>query len=232
MIRFYEGYIAVKNEKENYLEELCNVTCKNKTNFRQEKIIAYNGCLLTEKQYAIILEHDKKNLVHSLRELNLDTIYNAYSDGASYNNGKKDPNLPCYGSYGIVILRNNEILTEESYGEENWSNNIGELKGAIEAIKSAIRYSETKNPFIILTSDSQYVIRGAIEWMDGWIKRGWKNNQGISTPNKELWKEMKNLIDDEDINLFFQWTRGHDNHALNEKCDQLATQYLKKLIKK
>lgn len=65
-------------------------------------------------------------------------------------------------------------------------------------------------------SDSKYVV-DAIEkkWIEGWIKRGWKN-----VKNPDLWKRY--LVIAKQHQVKFHWIRGHNGHPMNERCDELA----------
>lgn len=54
-------------------------------------------------------------------------------------------------------------------GELETTNNRMELMAAIEGLRALKRECE-----VVLTTDSQYVMKGINEWMANWKKRGWK----------------------------------------------------------
>ena len=85
-----------------------------------------------------------------------------------------------------------------------------ELSAVIEALKVIKRSC----PITIFT-DSQYVKRGITEWIDGWIKKNWKN-----VKNVDLWQELYPLSKQYDID--WQWVRGHNGDKYNERADELA----------
>ena len=71
-----------------------------------------------------------------------------------------------------------------------------------------------------LTTDSEYVKKGMTEWIDGWVKRGWKNAQKKPVANRDLWEKLLELTKQHQVE--WHWVRGHDGHEENERCDALA----------
>ena len=71
-----------------------------------------------------------------------------------------------------------------------------------------------------LTTDSQYLKKGITEWIDSWVKRGWKNSQKKPVANRDLWEKLLVLSDTHQIE--WHWVRGHAGHTENERCDELA----------
>lgn len=71
-------------------------------------------------------------------------------------------------------------------------------------------------------TDSQYVVNAFNQhWVEGWLKRGWKNAKKEPVKNKDLWQRL--LSAKEPHKVSFHWVKGHAGHPLNERCDQLAT---------
>jgi ribonuclease HI len=68
-------------------------------------------------------------------------------------------------------------------------------------------------------SDSQYLVRGMSEWIDGWIR-----NDRLETPgalaNQDLWQQLAALSSRHEVS--WEWVRGHAGHPFNERCDRLA----------
>jgi ribonuclease HI len=96
-----------------------------------------------------------------------------------------------------------------------------ELMAAIAALEALTAPSR-----VILTSDSQYLIKGMTEWLDGWQKKGWKNANKKPVLNRELWARLKELAEHHKIQ--WVWVRGHTGHDENERCDALAQTALNK----
>lgn len=130
-----------------------------------------------------------------------------FSDGACSGN-------PGPGGWG-TLLRFGGHEKELSGYETETTNNRMELIGAIAGLE------ELKRPCrVILTTDSQYVKKGMTEWIEGWVKRGWKNSQKKPVANRDLWERLLALTEPHQVE--WHWVRGHDGHAENERCDALA----------
>ncbi len=138
-----------------------------------------------------------------------------YSDGSARGN----PDGP--GGYGTVIQyvdQKGELHEKElSAGYDKTTNNRMELMGAIVGLEALNRPCE-----VDLYSDSKYVISAFNEnWINGWIKKGWKKSDGKAVKNIELWKRLLAAKEKHQVKWF--WVKGHDGHPENERCDKLAT---------
>jgi ribonuclease HI len=87
-----------------------------------------------------------------------------------------------------------------------------ELQGAIEGL-SALKEACS----VILYTDSQYVQKGMTEWMLGWQKKKFKD-----VKNVDLWQALLAASAPHQVN--WQWVRGHNGHAENERVDEAARQ--------
>jgi len=132
-----------------------------------------------------------------------------FTDGACRGN-------PGPGGYGSIIRIKGKA--EEFRGSaEKTTNNIMELTAAVVAL------NQLKDPCeVVLTSDSQYLVKGMTEWIDGWIRKGWINSSKQPVKNKELWVELDRL--NRRHRVSWVWIRGHSGHVENERCDRLANQ--------
>ena len=106
---------------------------------------------------------------------------------------------------------------ELSQGYKLTTNNRMELLGVIAALEAL------KSPCeVTVYSDSQYVVNAFNQhWVDGWLKRGWKNAKKEPVKNPDLWKRL--LKAKEPHQVTFVWVKGHAGHPENERCDELAT---------
>lgn len=167
-----------------------------------------------------------------------------YSDGASYNNGRKDPNKPVYGSFcSLIVNESNEIIWSEVKGFKDVTNNYTEMLGAIVALNKLINIdfkNTNEQIFIEVISDSQYLVKGASEWIRGWIKRNWINSSGNPVENRELWEILLELIyKKHNIRVKFTHIKGHKGKKIkleedcdvyfNELCDTYATKMIKEI---
>ena len=128
---------------------------------------------------------------------------------------------PGPGGYGAVLQyvdgNGNLHVKELSQGYECTTNNRMELLGAIAALEVLKAPCE-----VTLYSDSQYVVNAFNQhWVDGWLRRGWKNAKKEPVKNIDLWKRL--LAAKAPHRVEFVWVKGHAGHPENERCDQLAT---------
>ena len=137
-----------------------------------------------------------------------------YTDGAARGN----PEGP--GGYGAVLQYTDSSgkLHEREYsaGYKKTTNNRMELMAVIVGLEALNRQCDVE-----VISDSKYVTDAFNQhWIDGWLKRGWKNSNKEPVKNIDLWKRL--LKAKEPHNVKFTWVKGHAGHAYNERCDELA----------
>ncbi|MBR3235428.1 MAG: ribonuclease HI [Atopobiaceae bacterium] len=137
-----------------------------------------------------------------------------YTDGAARGN-------PGPGGYGAVLLYVDpsgvEHRKELSCGYKNTTNNRMELLAVIVGLEALLRPCE-----VDVHSDSQYVVNAFNQhWVQGWIKKGWKTSQKKPVKNADLWNRLLAAMEPHQVS--WHWVKGHAGHALNERCDQLAT---------
>lgn len=132
------------------------------------------------------------------------------------------------------VINEDLSITESFYGA---TNNQMELLGFLSTITNVFENYETINPdnsplTITVVSDSQYLVKGVNEHMEGWLKRGWKLYSGKPVKNMDIWKAIKHILDlpkkkGLDIEYNFMWTKGHvaldgnESYATkyNNECD-------------
>lgn len=165
--------------------------------------------------------------------------FKIFSDGGSFNNGYKNPDLPQFATSGIVVTFNESVIFKGSkaYEGEHATISYAELNGAILALKSLKRKIDSieglSKPYrVTLYSDSQYVVKGVMEWRPGWKKRGWKNAAGVTVAQVDLWKELdSDFLCNPDWDIDFVHVKGHTNgqdfeSRMNQLCDDLCTEKL------
>jgi len=74
---------------------------------------------------------------------------------------------------------------------------------------------------VVVTMDSQYVIKGINEWILGWLRKGWKNSNNETVENIELWKELLELKKSFKA-ISFVKCKGHSDNEGNNIADSLA----------
>ena len=128
---------------------------------------------------------------------------------------------PGPGGYGSII-RTRDQENEISGSAKSTTNNIMELTAAVVALK------QLKEPCeVTLTSDSQYLVKGMTQWIEGWAKKGWLTAAKQPVKNKDIWLELNKLNKIHKIS--WKWVRGHQGHAENERCDLLANMAVDKM---
>jgi ribonuclease HI len=130
-----------------------------------------------------------------------------FSDGACRGN-------PGPGGWG-VMLRYNGNEKELYGGEAETTNNRMELMAAICGLESLKKPSK-----VVLTTDSQYVLKGATEWMVGWKRKGWMTAAKKPVKNVDLWQRLESALQPHEVK--WCWVRGHTGHPENERADALA----------
>lgn len=137
-----------------------------------------------------------------------------FTDGSARGN----PGPGGYGALLRCVLADGSLYERElSQGYERTTNNRMELLGVIAALEALKRPCE-----ITLYSDSQYVVNAFNQnWIDGWLRRGWKNAKKEPVKNVDLWLRLLDAAKPHSIT--WVWVRGHAGHPENERCDALAT---------
>lgn len=126
----------------------------------------------------------------------------------------------CKGNPGrggwACILRFGE-MKREVYGCSPYTtNNRMELAAAIEGLK---RLKERCS--VDLITDSEYVLKGITQWIEGWKKKGWVTSTKKPVTNKDLWMMLDSLAAEHQVK--WNWTKGHASHEHNNRCDELAS---------
>lgn len=131
-----------------------------------------------------------------------------YTDGSCLGN-------PGLGGMGIVVIHGDEVIMELGIPSgEITTNNRMEL-GAVTYIIRKLLDNEFTEMHIV--TDSNYVVKGATEWIGGWKKKNFKN-----VKNDDLWCDMAYLLDE--VTVSFQWVKGHNKHQFNEMADRVAVE--------
>jgi len=140
-----------------------------------------------------------------------------FTDGACSGN-------PGPGGWG-AILRSKGTEKELSGAEKDTTNNRMEMMAVIAALEAITRPCN-----ILITTDSQYVMKGMTEWLAGWKLKNWKTASKKPVKNADLWKRME--LAAQQHKLDWHWVRGHQGHVENERADQLAVTAREQIAKK
>lgn len=132
-----------------------------------------------------------------------------YTDGACSGKGM--------GGYAAIVTPPGGISFEICGHESPTTNNRMELMAVIRGLEHT-----AEGDTVVVLSDSQYVVRGAMSWLCGWKRKGWRTSTKADVKNKDLWLRVDELMLARTVTL--QWVRGHAGDTHNERCDELAKQ--------
>lgn len=131
----------------------------------------------------------------------------AFTDGACLGN-------PGPGGWAALLrAKGHERLL--AGGEAATTNNRMELMAAIGALEAL-----TRPCAVLLTTDSRYVMQGIEEWVPKWRANGWRTVSKQPVKNQDLWQRLSVAVESHQVR--WQWVKGHNGHAENERVDQAA----------
>ncbi|KFY46400.1 hypothetical protein V495_02511 [Pseudogymnoascus sp. VKM F-4514 (FW-929)] len=133
-----------------------------------------------------------------------------YTDGACLNNGQSNP----AAGWGFVFR-----LPEPNFPQ------IGRISDRLEdrviaALQFRAWFGEGFTKLVIAT-DSEYVTKGATEWVRNWGKNGWITSNGKPVQNRDLWEKLLSVVivyEDNGMEICF-W---HIVRTLNKEADSAA----------
>ncbi|NBC36804.1 ribonuclease HI [Novosphingobium sp. FSY-8] len=135
-----------------------------------------------------------------------------FTDGACKGN-------PGAGGWAALLRLEQGGKTHEKElvgAEKETTNNRMEMTAVIRALAAL-----NQPCAVTVCTDSKYVIDGITKWVFGWQKKGWVNAKKEPVANEDLWREL--LIVAKPHKIDWQWVRGHNGHAENERVDKLAS---------
>lgn len=135
-----------------------------------------------------------------------------YTDGGCHGN-------PGPGGWGIVVVADG-VAKQLSGGEKYTTNNKMELTAAIAALSVIKNTPEFVGKKVIVNIDSQYVKNGITTWIHSWKKKGWITADKKPVKNQELWIQLDEL--NANLNVEWNWVKGHSGVEYNEVCDSLC----------
>jgi len=233
-MKFFKLTIENSDYRNIWIEEH-NIPFKSKVYNKLTKKFIYKDCFFYKENINLLDElPENLEIISGEDEVFNEDVYMIFSDGGSFNNGKKDPTKPIFGSYATVVTKNGKEIYRVSKAEEDVTNNRCELKGGLKGLLYLNDFPDKK--FVILVSDSQYYIKSLNEWMDGYIKRGWKNNEGKPVANKDLLEIFnKYRRSKPEFEILTCWVRGHEDKdtlfsKMNVECDLMCNESINEIL--
>ncbi len=143
-----------------------------------------------------------------------------YTDGGCSGNPG-----PGGWAYVVVLDPSQDVITGSGHATPT-TNNRMELTAVIMVLKYLSALPEVAGVPVQLHTDSQYVKNGITSWIYSWIRNGWRTSAKKPVKNKDLWMELKALADA--LPIEWCWVPGHAGVELNELCDALVQQEIRK----
>lgn len=132
----------------------------------------------------------------------------------AWTDGGCRPNPGPGGWAAILRWRDHEKAL--SGAEAETTNNRMELTAAIAALEAPNRPAR-----MIIHTDSEYLRNGVTRWLEGWVRRGWRNAAKDPVANRDLWERLLAAAARHEVE--WRWVRGHAGDEMNERADRLAT---------
>lgn len=129
-----------------------------------------------------------------ITELAKDFPITVFTDGGAIGNDNLDTEHSAAWAYSIQET-GGKILTHPDAPagfEKGASNNVMEVTALINALKELINTGFNQKP-ILFGIDSEYTINGAINLTEYKLSN-WKNSQGKTIENVELWEDVDELL--------------------------------------
>lgn len=151
----------------------------------------------------------------------MEPLIYAYADESCLGNQNVGRDSPGGAAVLLEYWRGDRWHRGDAWvSEPGTTNNRMALRSAILAFASLKKPSR-----VIFTSDSNYLVKGASEWVWGWVRRGWKRKTG-PVENETLWKAMLRAAEPHQVE--WRWVRGHAGHPQNEYANDCAVAAAKK----
>lgn len=141
-----------------------------------------------------------------------------YTDGSCLGN-------PGPGGWAALLRFTQGEKTHEKMlegAEPETTNNRMELMAALEGLQALKRPCR-----VTLFTDSQYLKKGMTEWIDNWVKNGWRNAKKKPVANADLWQSLLEVVKPHELN--WQWVKAHAGHPENERVDDAAREAAQRL---
>jgi ribonuclease HI len=123
-------------------------------------------------------------------------------DGACLGN-------PGPGGWAVVIheMDGDTVVSRSALAgraDGDTTNNRMEMTAAIEAL----RYLGSKRPVTTIVSDSQILVNGMTQWIEGWKANGWRKSDRKQLLNLDLWMALDEMCPKSRA-IRWEWTLGH-----------------------
>jgi ribonuclease HI len=117
------------------------------------------------------------------------------------------------GGWGVVMRSQDRVRTISGH-EKGTSANAMLIRAAAEGLGALTRPCS-----VTIHSDADYLIRGASQWIKGWVARGWLTRDGKPVANRAEWESLIEAASPHEVS----WQLGHpDDLAELAQAGELA----------
>ena len=148
-----------------------------------------------------------------------------HADESCLGNGREGSNPGGAGAL-IEVRSRGRIARRDLYiSAPATTNNRMALAGAIAVF--ALLSRKGKRLRVVYVSDSEYLVKGMLEWVPEWERRGWRRKGG-EIQNPELWRTLVRVSASHQV--AWTWVRGHAGNPKNEYANDLAMRAAEKQL--
>ena len=137
-----------------------------------------------------------------------------------YTDGSSSRKTTC-GGWGALLEFPGGRTKELSGGEPWTTNNRMEMTAAIRGLRAVKKSSRVR-----IVTDSQYLMKGATQWIHAWRLNSWRSTTG-EVKNRDLWEVLMFEIGRHEVS--WEWVKGHTGVPGNECVDRLAGEARKEI---
>ena len=139
-----------------------------------------------------------------------------------YTDGSCSPN-PGLGGYAAILVSGKRQKTLTGSEPDTTSYRM-ELMAAVVGLEAL-----TKPAQVRLVTDNNNLVRGANEWLEGWIDNDWCNSRNQEIAHRDLWQRIHTAMQTHEVT--FVKVKAHvtssqasDAEMMNNRADALAAQ--------
>ena len=125
------------------------------------------------------------------------------------------------GGWGAVIVLPDGEEEEIQGAEKHTTQSKIAMASVIRSLNFVKeQYAQDGDVSVILYSDSKYIVKGAMEWAEGWKRNNWCKADGSKAQNISQWEEI--LDYKSELNVVFLFAPVSGDGGYRERCEELA----------
>jgi ribonuclease HI len=134
----------------------------------------------------------------------------------------KGDDTPRPGASGFVARMADGTFVGKAVPSHNGTIGLMEIKGLRMGLEFAAAIADRTQERITIKCDSQFVVNGFNEWLDGWAAKGYHKKGGLA--GAEDWRAIDAIKQSMGDRIAVQWVRGHNGDPLNERVDGIVNE--------